>query len=38
MSTEHNFAVGSPQYMWLQKQLSIVNREVIPWLIFAGHW
>jgi len=37
MSTEHNFTIGSPQYQFLEKDLSSVNRTKTPWLIFTGH-
>jgi len=37
MSTEHNFTIGSPQYLWLEADLAAVNRSVTPWVIFGGH-
>ena len=37
MSTEHNFTINSPQYLWLQNDLERVNRSITPWIIFSGH-
>jgi hypothetical protein len=37
MSTEHDFRVGSEQYLWLEGDLGGVNRTVTPWVIFGGH-
>lgn len=37
MSTEHNFSIGSPQYMFLYNDLMNVNRTKTPWIIFGGH-
>ncbi len=38
-STEHDFAVGSPQYEWLMQDLAAANasRDTIPWLVVYGH-
>jgi hypothetical protein len=32
-----DYSPGSPQYLWLESQLSSINRTKTPWLIFAGH-
>jgi hypothetical protein len=37
ISTEHNFTVGSSQYLWLKNDLANVNRSLTPWIIFGGH-
>ena len=37
ISTEHNYTIGSDQWLWLEKDLKSVNREVTPWIIFGGH-
>ena len=37
MSTEHDFTINSEQYMFLDNHLKNVNRNITPWLIFAGH-
>lgn len=37
MSTEHNYTIGSPQYLWLEQDLAAVNRTKTPWIIFSGH-
>lgn len=37
MSTEHDFTVGSPQYLWLEADLKAVDRSTTPWIIFGGH-
>ena len=37
MSTEHNFTVGSKQYLWLENDLRSINRTLTPWVIFGGH-
>jgi len=37
ISTEHNFSIGSPQYRWLEKDLSLTNRNITPWIVFSGH-
>ena len=37
MSTEHNFTMGSPQWLWLKNDLENVNRSATPWVIFGGH-
>jgi len=36
-STEHDFLPSSPQYTWLEKDLSSVNRTRTPWLIVGSH-
>ncbi len=37
MSTEHNFTIGSPQYLFLHNDLYNVDRSVTPWIVFTGH-
>ena len=37
MSTEHDYSAGSPQYKWLENDLSKVDRKVTPWVIIGGH-
>jgi len=37
ISTEHNWMSGSEQYVWIQQDLSSVNRTQTPWIIFSGH-
>ena len=37
MSTEHDYSVGSPQYTWLEQDLSSVDRSVTPFVIVYGH-
>jgi acid phosphatase type 7 len=37
MSTEHNFSVGSEQYLWIENDLKTVDRKLTPWVIFGGH-
>ena len=37
MSTEHDFRKGTKQYWALNEYLKAVDREVTPWLVFAGH-
>jgi len=37
ISTEHEFYIGSPQYLWLEDDLASVNRSITPWIIFGGH-
>ncbi len=37
MSTEHNYTIGSPQYLWLENDLKNVDRSVTPWIVFGGH-
>mmetsp|Transcript_110172 Transcript_110172/g.215975 ORF Transcript_110172/g.215975 Transcript_110172/m.215975 type:complete len:633 (+) Transcript_110172:7-1905(+) len=37
MSTEHEYAIGSEQYRWLENDLKNVDRTVTPWVIFGGH-
>lgn len=37
ISTEHNYTIGSKQYLWLENDLKSVNRSVTPWIIFGGH-
>lgn len=37
MSTEHDYTIGSEQYLWLEADLASVDRTVTPWIIFGGH-
>lgn len=37
MSTEHDFSIGSEQYLFLEQALSSVDRSKTPWIIFGGH-
>jgi len=37
ISTEHNYTVGSEQYLWLENDLKSIDRSVTPWVIFGGH-
>ncbi len=36
-STEHDFLPSSPQYVWLEKDLSSVDHVRTPWLIVGSH-
>ncbi len=40
MSTEHPYTPGSPQYEWLQQDLTLANqnRANVPWIILTGWW
>ncbi len=37
MSTEHNYDIGSKQWLWLENDLKNVDRTVTPWIVFGGH-
>lgn len=37
MSTEHDYTIGSEQYLWLEKDLQSIDRTATPWVIFGGH-
>jgi len=37
MSSEHNYTRGSPQFEWLQADLSAVDRKATPWVIVGSH-
>jgi hypothetical protein len=37
ISTETNFTVGSKQWLWLDAQLSAVDRSQTPFVIVSGH-
>jgi hypothetical protein len=37
MSTEHNYTIGSKQYLWLEHDLINIDRVKTPWVIFGGH-
>ena len=34
---EHHFTEGSPQHLWLQQDMSAVDRSRTPWLVLVGH-
>lgn len=36
-SSEHPVEPGTPQYVWIDAQLSSVDRSVTPWVIFLIH-
>ena len=37
LSSEHNMTVGSPQYAFLAKDLSSINRTITPWVVVEVH-
>lgn len=39
MSTEHDYAPGSPQYNWLVQDFekAVKNRKNVPWIFLVGH-
>jgi len=37
MSSEHDYSIGSEQYLWLQADLEAIDRTVTPWVIFGSH-
>ena len=37
LSSEHDLHPGSVQYKWLATQLSMVDREVTPWVVLELH-
>lgn len=37
ISTEHDFSIGSGQWLWLEADLKEVDRTLTPWIIFGGH-
>jgi hypothetical protein len=37
MSTEHDYTIGSAQYLWIESDLKGVDRSITPWIIFGGH-
>lgn len=37
LSTEHAFAVGTPQYEWVAADLAAVNRSQTPFVVLTGH-
>lgn len=37
MSSEHNFTIGSKQYLWLEHDLASVDRSITPWIAFGTH-
>ncbi|CAF3354251.1 unnamed protein product [Rotaria sp. Silwood2] len=36
-STEHDFLPSSPQYVWIERDLSSVDRTRTPWIIVGSH-
>ncbi|GKD40697.1 nucleotide pyrophosphatase/phosphodiesterase-like protein [Tanacetum coccineum] len=34
---EHDWREGSEQYAWIEKCLTLVDRQKQPWLIFSAH-
>ncbi len=37
LSTEHDMAMGSSQYVWLEKDLGAVDRSITPWVVVEMH-
>eukprot|EP00557_Chaetoceros_sp_GSL56_P001907 CAMPEP_0176492306 /NCGR_PEP_ID=MMETSP0200_2-20121128/8916_1 /TAXON_ID=947934 /ORGANISM="Chaetoceros sp., Strain GSL56" /LENGTH=816 /DNA_ID=CAMNT_0017889835 /DNA_START=230 /DNA_END=2680 /DNA_ORIENTATION=+ len=37
LSTEHDISPGSEQFLWLEMDLSAVNRTLTPWVILETH-
>lgn len=37
ISTEHDYTIGSEQYLWLENDLKSIDRTKTPWVIFGGH-
>lgn len=37
LSSEHDLSPNSEQYQWLEKDLTLVNRTMTPWLIVESH-
>ncbi len=37
LSSEHDYSIGSEQYLWLESDLASVDRKRIPWIIFCAH-
>jgi len=37
LSSEHNFTKGSPQFLWLKNDLSLVNRAATPFVVVTSH-
>jgi hypothetical protein len=37
MSSEHNFTIGSKQYLFIENDLKNVNKSITPWILFSGH-
>lgn len=37
LSSEHDISPGSEQYLWLEMNLSSVNRTLTPWVILEAH-
>lgn len=37
VSSEDDYSVGSPQWLWANATLAAVNRSETPWLIFVLH-
>jgi hypothetical protein len=37
LSSEHNFTLGSPQYLWFEQDLKSVDRSQTPWVVLNLH-
>jgi len=37
LDSEHDYAVGSAQYRWLETNLKAVDRKLTPWLVVGWH-
>jgi hypothetical protein len=37
MNTEFDLSAGSDQFVWIEEDLSSVDRSVTPWVLVAGH-
>jgi len=37
LSSEHDYTEGSPQGLFLQRQLAAVNRSLTPWIVVTQH-
>ena len=37
ISSEHNYTIGSEQWLWLQNDLQSVDRSVTPWVFVSLH-
>jgi acid phosphatase type 7 len=37
LSSEHDFTIGSQQFLWIQDDLNRVDRSVTPWVVVTLH-
>jgi hypothetical protein len=37
ISSEHNFSIGSDQYLWLEHDLRTIDRSLTPWVVLGAH-